>query len=283
MGKKHQKIKNTAILFELLSRQITVDVLAGNSNSNAIAIVKEFFGKTTKLGKENRLYQILLNEKYKSENKANHLIDEVLKSRKKISSGLLKREKYNLIKEIKKHYPLEEFFRTKLSNYKLLASIYNIMEGKNDPSKNVRSRYTIVENITQKQSKNIKKQETLITEYGKQEKDLRLLVYKTLIDRFNEKYSSLNAVQKKLLKEYIYNMSNTNKLSEYMELQSNKVKKQLQKLIAGVSDKVTKIKLKETINQIDKLTHGKVIKDNHVISLMRYYELVKEIKKVNKR
>ena len=55
---KHSKIKNTSILFELLTRQITADVLA-NKSTKTVKIVKEFFNEKTELGKELQLYKIL--------------------------------------------------------------------------------------------------------------------------------------------------------------------------------------------------------------------------------
>ena len=99
---KHSKIRNTGILFELLTRQITVDVLNNNKNAEAAKILKSFFNKNTQLGKEYELYKVLTTENYKSETKAQHLIDAVIKTHQKLNSTSLKREKYNLIKEIKK-------------------------------------------------------------------------------------------------------------------------------------------------------------------------------------
>ena len=59
-NKKHNKIKNTGILFELLTRQITVDILNNKKNSSAIKILKKFFNENTELGKENQLYKVLV-------------------------------------------------------------------------------------------------------------------------------------------------------------------------------------------------------------------------------
>ena len=56
---KHSKIKNTGILFELLSRQITVDVMNDDGKSKAVEMLKKSFNEKTELGKENQLYQVL--------------------------------------------------------------------------------------------------------------------------------------------------------------------------------------------------------------------------------
>ena len=284
---KHSKIKNTGILFELLTRQITVDILNGN-NSGAVVLLKKYFSEKTELGREYKLYEFLLKSTYKSENRANSLIDAVISARQKLHNSVLRREKYNLIKEIKETYDVNEFFKSKLPNYKVFASIYKVLQSESttenfDPKETTDSRYSIVEYIVGKKVMINKKSEKLVEEYKKQGKDLRLLSYKILVDKFNSKYKSLNTAQKKLLKEYINNISNTNSLKEFIKAEGKKVKKILSKYISKVDDKITKIKLNEAVNQVDSLTKGRFIKDKQVISLMRYYELVKEIRSVIKR
>ena len=276
---KHNKIKNTGILFELLTRQITVDFMESNS-SKAVNIVKKYFKNGTQLGKEYELYKILTETKYNTESRAETLIEAVMDSRKKLSRGSIKKEKYNLIKEIRESYNEKDFFNTKINNYKVLASIYNLFEHKEEvaPDKYVATKYTIVENITS-QSKASKTNKTY--DYlKKQEKDLRMLAYSTLVEKFNKKYSNLTKKQKTLIKEYINNISNTNKLREYVDSEVEVVKDTLKNQIKKVDDKVTQIKLTEVVNQIDGLKKGKVVSDKQVVSMMRYYQLIGEIDNV---
>ena len=150
---KHSKIRNTGILFELLTRQITVDVLNNDKKGAAANILKEFFNKKTQLGKEYELYRVLTVENYTSEIKANHLVDAVAKAHQKINSSQLKREKYNLIKEVKKNYDVNDFFMARIPNYKVNASIYKIFDSNHDgnPASETQSRFTIVEHITRKE------------------------------------------------------------------------------------------------------------------------------------
>ena len=101
-----------------------------------------------------------------------------------------------------------------------------------------------------------------------------------MVEKFNKKYSSLSKEQKNLLREYINNISNTNSLKEFIESETVKVKKKLQSILPTVSDKVTKIKMKEAINQADTLMKGRIVEDKQVVTLMRYYQLVKELKNV---
>ena len=282
---KHSKIRNTGILFELLTRQITVDVLNNNKNAEAAKILKSFFNKNTQLGKEYELYKVLTTENYKSETKAQHLIDAVIKTHQKLNSTFLKREKYNLIKEIKKNYNVNDFFMARIPNYKVNASIFKLFNSNQtqNPAEKTKNLFTIVEHITRKTISDVKKEKTINESYRKQEKDLRLLAYTILVEKFNKKYSSLSKSQKKLLKEYINNISNTNSLKEFIESETVKVTKKLQSMLPSVSDKVTKIKLNEAVNQADTLMKGRVVEDKQVVTLMRYYQLVKELENVKSK
>ena len=285
-NKKHSKLKNTGILFELLTRQITVDVLNNVGNSNAVKILKENFGSKTELGKEYELYKILTEKKYKTNGQANILLEAVIKNRRKLSNRKLANEKYNLIKRIKETYDTKAFFNTRIPEYKLLASIYNVFEGESSrqvvgPVEETDSKVTIIETITKTKHSSKKSRSDINDSLKKEDTDLRLLTYQLLVDKFNEKYSNLNENQKNLLKEYINNISNTNSLREFIDTEVIKVKRVLKSHLKKVDDKLTKIKLTEAINHTKDATGGSVVKDNHVVSLMRYYELVKELDNVH--
>ncbi len=283
---KHNKIKNTGILYELLSRQITVDVINDTKSPKSVKLFKEFFNKNTELGKEYELYSILLNKKYKNLTHASSLLEAVVKSRRKLSNRRLANEKYNLIKTIKENYDIKEFFNTRIPNFKVMASVYRVFQsevGKEDfgPVQKTDSSITITEHITQTKLNRVKKKN--LNEFTEQSKDLRLLSYQLLVDKFNSKYKSLNENQKNLLKQYISNVSNTNSLKGFIDSEVVKIKRALKSLLPKVNDKITKIKLSEAIEYTDTATKGKIVKDKHVVALMRYYELIKEIKYVQSR
>jgi len=282
---KHSKIKNTSILFELLTRQITADVLAGKS-TKSVKIVKKYFNENTELGKELQLYRILSEKYCESESRASNLIDIVLESRQKLSSTKLRNEKYNLIREIKENYNVSDFFNGRISNYRLLASIYNVFQAQTSPTvfnpeQVVNSKFTVLEHITSKKISDKEIKEKVLSEYTKKDKDLRLLAYQILVDKFNQKYKTLNESQKSLLKHYINNISNTNSLREFVDSEVIKIKKTLNIHLPKVTDEITKIKLTEAINQVGNLAKGKVVDEKQVLTLMRYYELVKEIENVH--
>ena len=281
---KHSKIKNTGILFELLSRQITVDVMNGNDKSKSVEMLKKFFNEKTELGKENQLYQVLLKENYNSTRKAEKLVDAVIRAREKLQNKKLRSEKYNLIKEIKSNYVVEDFFRARIPNYKVYASIYKTFLAETtpvfDPKEEVDSNFSIIEHITRNKVKPRDTDSQVISEFKNEDKDLRLLSYQLMVDNFNGKYKSLNSMQRNLLKEYVNNISNTNKLREFINSEVVKIKQILNKILPRVSDDITKIKLTEAIKQTDTLSKGKIVKDKQVVSLMRYYELIKELHNV---
>jgi hypothetical protein len=288
---KHSKFKNTGILFELLVRQITLEVLNGDATEKAKHIVKEFFSPKTELNKEHRLYELLLKEKYKSESRAEKFIDTINEAHTRINQSKLQREKYNLIKKINESFDMDDFLSSPITNYKVLASIYKVFEAKNMVDYDVKdifnSKITLIENITSNQTVIVEKSDDakkLVESYKKQDKDLRLLTYKILVETFNKKYSNLDESQKELLKQFINNITNTTKFKEYVEKEIPSIVKELKVLHKSINDKVTKIKLAETVSVLNKTKIGKTVSDNHVSSLMISYELIKELKgKLNEK
>jgi hypothetical protein len=280
---KHNKLRNTGVIFELLVRQITADIL-NNKDSHAIRIVKEYFSNKSSLSHELKLYQALSNEKINNDWKAGQLLEAVVKSRRKIDESSLEKLKYSLIKRIRENYSLEEFFKHKVNNYKVLASIYKLFEyaEADNPFEVVNSKSCIFEHLTRKVEDTPSAESLIESEFGKEDKDIRLLSYKILLEKFNNKYNKLNPNQKQLLKLYITNSPNDqNALYEFVVKSVKGIKTDLDKNIKACDSQVVQIKLSEVSNLLTTITESKVIKDNHVLSLLRYFELVKELKKIN--
>ena len=278
---KHNKIRNTGLLFEFLLRQITSDVLNKGQNGEAVTIVKQRFNENTELGKELALYNILITKKFKSDSKADYFINEVMKTRSDLNNSILRREKYNLIKEIQSNYDLQKFMSSKVPNYKTYASIYKLFEYKSlSPDEKTESFFNIVEHVTTEDN-NIKLSETIKT--LPDDEDLRILTYKTLLEKFNQKYTKLSRAQKNLLREYINNVSNTNSLKDTLREIVNGLKKDLKQHSKNLKDEVVKIKMTEALKSINKFCglddKSNVVKDEYVIQTMRYLELLKELKK----
>ena len=279
MKVKHSKYKNTGILFELLTRQLTSDTIAGNQ-PKALSFLKKHFNKKTELLKEYKIYHTLATQKYNKDSKASMLIDTLLEAHGKLNKGQLRREKYNLIKEIRDTYNVNDFFKAQITDYKVMASIFNLLENTNaTPLSIVDSKVTILEHITRKQTSS--KKDVVLENFNNQDKDTRLLTYKVLLEKFNNKYSGLQDNQKTLLKEYVNSVTNSPSLKSYINQEIKEVKKSLNKYSQKVEDKAVAIKLTETKGMIKTLCKKTSVNDDNVINLLNYYELVNELKTIH--
>ena len=280
---KHSKYKNTGILFELLVRQITADTLKG-VESPAIGLLKKYFVKTS-LGREYKLYESILKSKVVSENKASLFISTTLDSSKKFSRGSLKKQKYNLINEIKNHYNLDSFFGAKIKDYKELAALYTLIEGTNsekpvDTNQLVNNKITLLEFLT-KQEVSTKQKDIVLEEFSTYDNDTRILTYKILLERFNEKYDTLSEDQKRVLKEFIYSVDSTPSLREFYNDKINELKSTLIENSKQVKDKVTQIKIEEVSKYLVELDKTDKVGNDNLVDLLQYYELIQEIKVAN--
>jgi|TARA_R110001583_G_scaffold102945_1_gene249698 hypothetical protein len=280
MKVKHSKYKNTGILFELLTRQLTSDTIAGNQ-PKSLSFLKKHFNKKTELLKEYKIYHTLATQKYNKDSQATMLIETLIEVHEKLNKSQLRREKYNLIKEIRDTYNVNDFFKAKITDYKVMASIFNLLENKEaTPLSIVDSKTTILEHITGKQLPNIKKN-VVLENFSKQDKDTRLLTYKVILEKFNDKYSGLQDNQKTLLKEYVNSVTNSPALKSYINQEIKEVKKTLTKYSKKVEDKAIEIKLQETKDLIKPLSKKSSVNDDNVINLLNYYELVNELKTIH--
>ena len=279
---KHSKYKNTGILFELLVRQITADTLKGD-DSPAIDLLKSYFVKT-ELGREYKLYESVIKSKVLNESRANVLISTILENSKKFNRTILKKQKYNLINEIKKHYNLESFFGTKVKNYKEIASVYTLIESYNtaeltDINQINQNKVTLLEFLTKQETS--KPTDELMNEFSGYDKDLRQLTYRVLLEKFNDKYDSLSIEQKEILKEFIYSVDSTPSLREFYNTKVNNLKEILNKESNNIKDPATKIKITEVAKLLSEIDKNTKVDSDNLVDLLQYYELVKEIQVAN--
>ena len=279
---KHSKYKNTGILFELLVRQITADTLKGD-DSPAIDVLKSYFVKT-ELGREYKLYESVIKSKVLNESRANVLISTILENSKKFNRTILKKQKYNLINEIKKHYNLESFFGAKVKNYKEIASVYTLIESYNtaeltDINQINQNKVTLLEFLTKQET--TKPTDELMNEFSGYDKDLRQLTYRVLLEKFNDKYDSLSIEQKEILKEFIYSVDSTPSLREFYNTKVNNLKEILNKESNNIKDPATKIKITEVAKLLSEIDKNTKVDSDNLVDLLQYYELVKEIQVAN--
>lgn len=279
---KHSKFRNTGLIFELLVKQIAADTL-NKKDSPAIDILKKHFTGRTSLVREFKLYEFILKNKGIGQNKAETILSTITEISKKLNRNTLKEQKYSLISDIKKGYDINEFFSIQVSDYKALASLYCLLEAQNnnelvDPNLLVNFRSTLLEHLTTEKQDAEEVKDTLIEEYGKYDKDLKLLTFKILLEKFNDKYKDLLPQQKKILKEFITSVNSQTRLRTLVNEELTNIKNEVSKLSTRVKDEVVKIKLDEVAKTIKTLSNKEKINDNHLVNLMQYYDLVNELK-----
>jgi len=278
---KHNKYKNTGILFELLVRKITADTMSSH-DSKAVSLIKKYF-VNTELSKENKLYQSISKSQNISEVQADSILSTILEVNKTLDRTKLSKEKYNLIKEIKSNFDIDDFFKAKINNYKLLSSTYTLLEASLVPSKFLddilSSKMNILENIAQTNA--ISVPQPTVSEFETLDKGTRALVYKIMLEKFNDRFNTLSDDQKEVLKEYINNITNTTNLKKYVDTKFTSLKESLLKLLPKIEDATIKIKVNETINLINPILESKVVKDDNIVALLQYQELHSELTKIH--
>ena len=279
---KHSKYKNTGLIFELLVKQIAADTLS-KRDSPALTVLRKFYTGNTTLVREFKLYDFVLKNKGIGPKKAESILSTIVEISRKLDVKSLSKQKYELIKELKSHYDLEEFFSIKVETYKSLAALYCLMEAQNaaglvDLDVFVDNKTTILEHLTQSKTAAGQVKNALIEEYSKYDKDLRLLTYKILLEKFNHQYKDLLPEQKNILKEFIVSVNSSTRLRNVVNEEMTKLQVEISKLKNNITDKVVKIKLEEIQKVIVPIKNTQKVDDNHLVSLMQYYELVNELR-----
>ena len=281
---KHSKYKNTGLIFELLVKQIAADTLS-KRDSPALTVLRKFYTGNTTLVREFKLYDFVLKNKGVGPKKAESILSTIVEISRKLDIKSLSKQKYELIKELKSHYDLEEFFSIKVEAYKPLAALYCLMEAQNaaglvDLDVFVDNKTTILEHLTQNKVADGQAKNALIEEYSKYDKDLRLLTYKILLEKFNHQYKDLLPEQKNILKEFIVSVNSSTRLRNVVNEEMTKLQTEISKLKKNITDKVVKIKLEEIQKVIVPIKNTQKVDDNHLVSLMQYYELVNELRSI---
>ena len=279
---KHSKFRNTGLIFELLVKQIAADTLS-KKDSSAVGIIKKFYTGKTTLAKEFKLYEFILRNKNVSTQKASNIISTITEISRKLNQDILKKQKYQLIAEIKKSYNIEEFFNIQVSDYKPLAALYCLLEAQNndqlvDPDYLVNNRTTILEHLTSNEVSKSEVEDSVIQEFAKYDKDLKLLTFKILLEKFNDRYKDFSPEHKNILREFITSVNSTTRLRNVINEELGKISKAVTKLIPSIKNDVIKIKLEEVAKNIIPISKKEKVSDTHLVNIMQYYDLIKELK-----
>lgn len=279
---KHSKFRNTGLIFELLVKQVASDTL-NNRDSAAVGIIKKYFAGKTVLAKEYKLYEFITKNKSVSQSKAEAIVSTITEISRKLDQSILKKQKYDLISEIKENYSVDEFFSIQVRDYKALAALYCLLEAQNNsdlvnPQTLVDNKTTILEHLTEAVQSEEDVKDTLIEDYSKYDKDLRLLTFKILLEKFNDNYKDLLPEQKIILKEFITSVSSGTRLRNIVNEELKTISAEVKVLASKVKDEVTKIKLDEIAKAIVPVSNKEKITDAHLVNLMQYYDLVNELR-----
>jgi len=217
-----------------------------------------------------------------SEGKADIVINTIIESSKQLNRGALKRQKYNLIKEISNHYNLDSFFKTKLPNYKAQAALYTLIEiynndGLSNPDQIISNKIVLLETLTNKSINEKQVKDNLLEEFKSYDQDLRILTYRVLLEKFNGKYVNLNTNQKTVLKEFINSVDSAPTLRQFYNTKINEIKQSLSTLNKKVDDKAVKIKINEVSNLLVELGKTDNVNNDDLVNLLQYYELLEEL------
>ena len=279
---KPNKLKNTGILFELLTRQVTNEVLTGKKQK-ARQLIETYF-TNTELGKEYLLYNTLEKKKNLTESGAVQLFDTIEKLYEKLDHKKLESQKYSLIREIKQTYPNAEFFNSRIPQYRLFGSIQQWLTASKStqfvhPDAIQKPRQTIFEHLTLPTESEV----DTLNEYRNLTREDKYMVYKLMLENFNDTYSTkVSETQRGILSEYLLAMSNNEKLTRFVE-QKQVVAKTLlteskQKL--GTGELATK--LEQVIESIQPFKKGYVVRDSDVVTLLQHFELADELATLTK-
>jgi|TARA_R100000081_G_scaffold29599_1_gene13529 hypothetical protein len=279
---KHSKYKNTAILFEMLVRKLTSETLTSDKTVT-VEIIKKYFGKNNVLSKELQLYNSLIKESFKTEAQSLDYIRSCKESHNKLNKSTLRRQRYNLVKEISENFDFSKISKIRINNYKELASIYKLFEYNevDNPNQLLECKSSIVNHLLGK-TEQIHETDVILEKYKKHDKEVRLLAYKMLVDKFNKKYSGLDENQKNVLNKYIVHVNDSESMKQYFEKIIPSIKKELKEQVVKITDAATKIKVDKLSEMLCNVETIKTIKESHVLTILRYFDLIKELKEVNK-
>ena len=282
---KHSKFRNTGLIFELLVKQIAADTLS-KKDSAAVEIIKNFYAGKTTLAKEFKLYEFIIKNKNVSTQKATNIVSTITEISRKLNQNTLKKQKYELIAEIKKSYNLEDFFNIQVTDYKPLAALYCLLEAQNndklvDPNHLVNNRTTVLEHLTSSELNKSDVEDSVIQEFAKYDKDLKLLTFKILLEKFNDRYKDFSPEHKNILREFITSVNSTTRLRNVVNEELDKISKAVTELIPSIKDDVIKIKLEEVAKNISPISNKTKVSDTHLVNIMQYYDLIKELKSIS--
>lgn len=269
MKAKHNKKRNTAFIFEALSREMTKAIISKDDKKRAIiaSLVKQNFAKGKEMRKELDIYRELNESSTSEKETAIRIVQDAKSQHQRIDKEKLFAEQTALINNINKKLS-KSVFSNFVGNYKHLATISQIF----NVDANIKERILMENTIVSTMTKEVE---------SKDMKSVDAVVYKTFVKNFNEQYSeTLPEEQKKLLGKYISSFSDNGVefkmfMNEEVGRLKEKVKDSLETEEISADDEMTESteKVFEMLQNIS----SKPINEEVITQVLNIQNFVKEV------
>ncbi len=269
MKRRHNKKRNTALVYEALIKEATAAILRGDHSTKekVVSIVKKHFGFNSVLRKDLQCYQSLAENQSLSTEDSRRILNETKMQKRLIDPTALFKAQSEAIKDVNIQID-SDIFNNFVPNYKTLATIDQMFSLKTSPKDKV-----LLENeIVTFMSDEIQEIETQTVDD---------LVITTFVEKFNKKYSNnLLEEQRELLTHYILSFSDNGvSLKMFLNNEISRLKEALSSGIMTDEIKSDKDMADKTTRVVEKLESysGSNVSDDLLFSILKTQELVKEI------
>lgn len=278
MAKKHSKLKNTGVLYELLTRQVAVDII-NSKPPVALNLIKRFFNKNSELAKEYSIYQSIINNRGLDATKSSVLLESIKDSYSSINTKKIQEEKYRLIEEINKSYD-NNFWSARVDSYKLHASVFHLLESINgsqfsDPLKLAESKLTIMEHLMETKEKT--EIDTILEDYRKYNDVQRKYIFQQMSSHVQKRLANMNTAQRNFMLDYM-TFGTGVKMTAIINENIDRLKKQLLEHSYSADDP-TRVKLKEVVHQLNHIKSNRA-NDADIIRILEHMDLVDELNNI---
>ena len=269
MKSKHNKKRNTAFVFEALSREATVAIIKGDHQrkEKVVSIVRKHFTGNSLLKKDLECYRSLYENQNLDETTSKKIVEAVMAAKRLIDPDGLFKQQTEIINDINKDLS-PSTFNNFVPNYKTLATIAK-MFNTNSPKQSVMLETKIIDGMTG------------VIEEQKMEA-IDSLTFTTFPKKFNDKYnSSLLREQKELLNHYISSFSHDDLETKiFLNRELGRLKKSLSEAVEVediANDPEMVRKTNAVRERLETLSNETSLNESTLLTILKTQELVKEI------
>lgn len=278
MSIKHQKKRNSLLIFEFLTSAISRALIEDDKKKSAAAlkILRKHYKPGTNLYKEFRLMNALVKTTVSSEHVAASILKEAKAAACSVDVGALDREKSLLIRNINHVLNDDDFYDQQVDEYKTYATIQMLMNEWRSSNKDINKMAQYEDQlmkllVTEKLS-------SRDHELSEESNGTSRLIMKVMTKKLNEKYGGLlNDKQKSIIKAYAFASASEDDAS--LRLKLTEIKNTVLETIdqyENEANEFLKKKLDETKTEICKETLEN-IDDATVMRFMLYSRLRDEL------